>query len=465
MRLSAKNNLRKRDGFTLVELMVTIVLIGMVIGLAGTFFNLSFLSERKVEDEYDLQASVRQASELLNNTIRKATVTFTLVNTEFEGAKKSKWNYFGVEDGTEIVQYTYNEATGRHDRKVLIKARDGISYNLYFKQNVPNSKLIQFNLECIPNGDVAKKIVVETELNAMNSVAVDDGGSPSNPATAIAYRSDPAPRPEVVTTNEEVTIAIALVLDKSTSMKYALDGSDAVGGRASRGSIMKAQAVNLINNQFSTQNIWASVIPFSNSANNPLEMKDCRNSTQVSQLLNKVNSISITTNQGTNTGDGLRRAYYQLKNYNANPANSGKEIVNYIIILTDGNPTFRSGTTSSWWSASGTLTADGNCNEDYVWGSGQAIESNINTCMDYVDIIGSMIKNNSSFPIRTFVIGFSGLPDDVDRALEIANYCTGSGDSRKGTYYYAGSEIRLEETLRTITTTILAETWHIYGPR
>lgn len=449
-----KIKMKEQSGFTLTELMVTIVLIGMVIGLAGIFFNFSFLSEKKVEDEYSLQASMRQASEVLNNSIRKSTVTFTLTEDVFDEAKKNKWNYFGVEDGKKIVQYTWNESAATHDKKVLLTAPEGMSYNLYFSQNTPNSKLIQFNLECIKEGDTGKKIAVETELSAMNSIAVDDGGSVDNPAAAIAYRSDPAPTPEVITTNEEVTIAIALVLDKSGSMADNMNGGSVTGSRPSRVSIMKNQANHLID-QFATQNIVASIIPYANTANYPGDMLNCKVTGNVTQLKHNINNISA--DGGTNTGDGLRRAYYKLKTYNT--ANPGKEIVNYIILLTDGNPTYRSSRSRS---GDAMLTADGNCS--YIDGTGSESSSNMNYCMDYVETIGGMIASDPAIPVRTFVIGFSGVSSDVSRAHEIAAYCTGTGDNRKGTYFEANSEIALESTLRSITTTILNETWHIYGP-
>ena len=248
--MKIRGKVKNNAGFTLIELMVTIVLIGMVIGLASLFFNFSFLSEKKVEDEFMLQANMRLASESLNTAIRNASVTFTLPETVFEGTKESKWNYFGVENGKEIVQYTWNASSASHDRRVIVPEREGIVYNLFFTQNQPGSKMIQFNLECIPDGDTSKSIAIETELAALNSVAVDDGGSVDNPAVAIAYRSDPAPNPEVITTREEVTIAIALVLDDSGSMDWDMDGNSSgdwyFDNSNVRKDIMKREAQKLV---------------------------------------------------------------------------------------------------------------------------------------------------------------------------------------------------------------------------
>ncbi|HWQ78554.1 MAG TPA: VWA domain-containing protein [Anaerovoracaceae bacterium] len=455
-------NLRARSGFTLVELIVTIVLIGMVIGLANIFFNFSFLSEKKVEDEYDLQASMRQASEVLNNTIRNATVTFALPESVFEGTKKAKWNYFGLEDGKEIVQYTWDPSAGTHDRKVLLAADPGITYSLYFSQDQPGSKMLIFHLSCLPDGNDAKKIEIETELSALNSVAVDNGGSEDNPAVAIAYRSDPKPNPEVISTQEEVTIAITLVLDDSGSMDFDMQGrqqgSHGFDSKNVRKTIMKAQAKKLIGDFAEMGNVMISIIPFADNADRTGAMLS--STAYKDQLLTKINGLDASG--GTNTGDGLRRAYYKLASYNTD--NAGDEIVNYIILLTDGNPTYLSSMNAYSYDPQ---TNDEKCAN--VNGSGQETTTNMNNCMAYVNKIGQDLVVGKSIDIRTFVIGFSAVSANISRAESIAlNACTSTSPAnamtRRGTYYAAGSDIELENVFKTIKSTILQETWHIYGP-
>ena len=461
-----RGTISNNKGFTLIELMVTIVLIGMVLGLASLFFNISFLSEKKVENEYMLQANMRQASEALNTAIRNASVTFTLTEDVFDGsagALKKKWNYFGLKnDGKEIVQYIYNSTTDNHDEKVIVSEREGITYNLYFTQNNPGTKMIQFNIECIPDGDTSKKISIETELEALNSVAVDDGGSAENPAVAIAYRSDPSPNPEVITTQSEVTIAISLVLDDSGSMDWDMAGHKpgewGFNSSNVRKTIMKARAQKLIE-QFAALStsggIQVSVIPFADDADRASAMYNCY--AYKSQLKTIISGLGAVG--GTNTGDGLRRAYFQLANYNT--SNPKKEIVNYIILLTDGNPTYRSSTNS--WTYTPQKT-DGN--SLYLDGSGGETTTNIDQCMTYVNTIGQELVVGKTINIKTFVIGFSAVPTNITNAREIAEVCctkTGS-TTRTGTYYEAASDIALENVFNSITTTILAETWHIYGP-
>jgi uncharacterized protein YegL len=409
-----------------------------------------------VENEFELQASMREASTILNNSIRKASVTFTLTKDVFEDEEPAeKWNYFGVEHGNEIVQYTWNGTD--HDREVLLTAADGITYNLYFKVIDPQKKLIQFNLECIQADNDREKITVETVLSALNSVAVDEGGSIDNPAAAIAFRSDPTPNPEVVTTQTEVNIVVALVLDDSGSMDEDMSGKSpgdwGFNSSNVRKTIMKSKACALIDD-FAESNFQVCVIPFATNADRAGTIMSCEDN--AAALKTTINSLNASG--GTNTGDGLRRAYYRLKDYRT--AHSGQDTVYYIILLTDGNPTYRSST--NYWTYQ-PQTSDGNC--AYTSGTGQETTTNLTNCLNYVNTVGQNLVVGD-FDIKTFVIGFSGVSSDVSRAQDIADdYCTHISDpDRTGTYFSATSDIELEAAFNTITTTILQETWHIYGP-
>ncbi len=449
-------------GFTLVELMVTIALLGMVIFMAASFVNFSFNLEKKSEAEYDFQASMRQASRVLNNELRNSSVTFTMTEEYFTGSKKEKWDYLGVESKKEIVQYKWNPTTETHDRIVLVSSNPAISYNLTFNQVHPNSKLVGFSLEGINSGDDGKKHIIQSEISAMNSVAVDDGGSPDNPAVAVAYRSDTAPKPEEITTRKDVTMLITLVLDDSGSMDYDMNGRSSGQSGFDRNNIrkniMKNEAKKLIDKFVALGNIKVAIIPFSSSANNPGAFIDC---TVANRDSIKTEIDRLDASGGTNTGDGLRRAYYRINAYNT--ANSSEEIVNHIILLTDGNPTYYSSMYKNSYTAK---TDDGNVSGDYIHGTGQETTANVNLSMNYVDSIGQTLVVGRTVNIRTFVIGFTAVPGGVSRARDIAeSSCTSTTNpERKGTYYAAGSDVELESVFQEITSTILQETWHIYGP-
>lgn len=446
------------NGFTLVELIIVIAIIGLVFSVAGQFLGFSFMARNKTADEYDLQADVRLASTVLNNAIRNASVTFSLPEQVFAGAKKDKWNYFGIENRNEIVQYTWNSTTNTHERSVLLDAKENIFYNLTFRQSQPNTKLLEFSLEAYVEGREDQKIAVHSELEALNSVAVEDGGSADAPAVALAYRSDAKPKPEEQTTNTEVQIAIALVLDDSGSMAFDMNGRSSSSWNFDRHNvrtdILQAKAKALVDQFAALGNIQVSIIPFANDADDAEAMRDA--TTQKDALKTSISRLDAYG--GTNTGDGLRRAYYMLYDYNS--ANSGSEVVNYIILLTDGNPTYYSSTSSSSY-----VPQDNSADCRYVRGSGQQEEPNMTNAMNYVQHVGQNLVVGQSLDIRTFVIGFTAISSEVSRARSIAeDACTGAGDARKGTYYAATSAIELESVFNSITTTILQETWHIYGP-
>lgn len=456
---------KRNSGFTLIEMIIVLALLGLVTSFLFTFVNFSTASEKKVEEEYELQADVRLTSEILNNAIRNSSVTFAVPGTVFEN-RKEKWNYFGIENKNTIVQYTYNYDTDEHDRSVLVEARDGIEYNLYFVQNTPGSKLIEYHLDVVQTDGDRKVFSVNSEVSALNSLVVHDGGDPGNPATAVAYRSESAPRPEQQ--GRKVTINVSLILDYSGSM-----GDDMYGiapGKTGhdenniRIDIMKKEARKLID-QFANLGIKVGIVPFSSTANNPHYIRDAK--TYKVELKKIINGLEA--DGGTNTGDSMRRAYYQLKS--SQPVTG--EVVNYIILLTDGDPTFRTGTKSVRQGPYIARTDDGNTNYDtangrnnnnnYVWGDGNnpdtnAGRTNLNNCMAYAETIGSMIVSDRSLDIGTFVIGFSAVKKDVGNNQKIAeDYCN-------GTYYEADSDIALENAFDEITKAILRETWHIYGP-
>lgn len=463
-------NKRKRNaGFTLVELMVVIVLLGLVFSMAGQFINFSFLSQRKSIEEYDLQSEVRHASTVVNDAIRNSTVTFALPKDVFVAAKKDNWNYLGIENQNQIVQYLWNSTTNTHDRIVLVDARDDVFYNLAFDQENPNSSLLSFQLEAYMAGKEDQKINIQSELDALNSVAVEDGGSDDVPAVALAYREDPTPSPETQTTREDVTLAVALVLDDSGSMAFDMNGRDSwdwwrfdpynvrvdILQAKAKALIDEFAAIGKVDEAADEGNIKVSIIPFSDDADNVGPMLDATK--YKSTLKTKIDGLRAYG--GTNTGDGLRRAYYVLKEYQEDYPSD--EIVYYIILLTDGNPTYYSSNRYSSYDPQ-------NDNEDchYIRGSGQQEEPNLTYSMNYVEYIGQNLVVGRSLDIRTFVIGFTAVSSEVSRARSIAeSACTHvSNESRKGTYYEATSAIELEAVFKEITTTILQETWHIYGP-
>lgn len=458
--------MKNRKGITLVELIVVIILVAMVLAIAGTFLNFSFMTQKKSANEYKIQADLRIASAIINNEIRNSTVTFTLPITKFQPAsvRNQDWNYIGIEDNKRIVQITPN-GTSTPAIKVLFTADDGISYNLKFaKQSISdyNSKLIRYTLEATVDANNNKKISIDSKVEAINSVAVDEGGSANNPAVSIAYKKTPIPA-----SLTKPLVAIALVLDNSGSMDWAMGGTGPDKDKIRKALVIK-NAKDLVNKFDSPEmsNINIAVIPFSNNANNKeanAGWKTPSNSTQKTQITNMIDSI--TGDSGTNTGDGMRRAYARLVEFKNMPANAGKITNYYMILITDGNPTF--------------VSSYDNDNYDPQLGSADVIhyiqksgvsnddDRNYVYCMEYVYKIGNDMIKSGAPNIKSFVIGVSGVQADLNRSASIAAIaCTASpaNASIVGAYYYAGNENDLSAAFDSIYTVVQTDIWHILGP-
>lgn len=112
-----------------------------------------------------------------------------------------------------------------------------------------------------------------------------------------------------------------LIIDTSGSMNTNLNGK-------TRLAVAKQAAINFLNKLDSLDNVKAGLITYDDLAS-----IKCRLTTDFGKVKTAVNKI--TANTGTNIGDGLRTAYYELIKSNSNADQ-------YIILLTDGQPTYHS---------------------------------------------------------------------------------------------------------------------------
>ena len=157
----------------------------------------------------------------------------------------------------------------------------------------------------------------------------------------------------------------------------------------------------------------------------------------------------------------MRRAYYRLVAFDSDISNNNKKILNYMILLTDGNPTYYSSNASNYDPQINSQNAN------HVLGSGQQTDStNVDKSMAYVDFIGRNLIVGQDIDIKTFTIGFTAITSEVNRVKSIAEQsCTKAGDTnRVGAYYPATNAQDLENVFRSIKNYILSEQWHIQGP-
>ncbi len=376
-----------------------------------------------------------------------------------------------------------------------------------------------------------KKIVTEikTGVEAINAIQIVDRGIGSNKkAIALAYRTDPTPKAEsqkaavAMVLDNSGSMAWNMTGDENSGKWRTIIGDFKVNGvkqeigkpakgssgqmleintwyynsgnnlyRAysepkgyknrgyvikddlvSRISILKNQAQLLVDQLF-TNKIEGDLVlvPFStkgepvkNTPGNKYEF-DIKN--EQYEIKNKIGEM--TANGGTNTGDGLRRAYYLLDDINKNSPRR-----NYLIVLVDGVTTYYSGTKNNFYLASG--------NAPSVNGYGSKLDD---TGEEYVKEIGKMIKGEGPYKnhdIKTFVISFSdkwenGKYSELESVNTIAEAC-GIGKEHHfdiknrnnpvkdnpERVFWAKDEESLQNVFDSISKYIEADFWQVSGP-
>ena len=255
-----------------------------------------------------------------------------------------------------------------------------------------------------------------------------------------------------------------MVLDTSGSMADNLSGGHS---GQSRISILKDEAKTLINSFAKEDNIDIGLAPFATSANNPFAFQNAK--TNTSALISNINSLSAVG--GTNTGDGLRRAYWLLYDHN-HDVGVGVRASNYVIILVDGVTTFASVevvddghghshridiTDDREVNDSGYLDRnDPNNPASNIAGNGSDLDSQ---GTKYVDTIGAMLQNGSF--ARAYVIGFSSVSSELRSVNDIASAC-GAPSER---VFTAGSSDDLNEVFKEIREDIVNDLWYLQGPQ
>ena len=498
-----------KKGFTLIELIVVIAIMGLiggsVTGLLIFGLDIFGLANR----DFQMQTDVRMALEDTSKLVRFAKAMFAVPDVDY---KDDEWNYIGLnEDSTMIVNYVWDPSLGSdggHQAIPMVGPYEGVTFNIgfYKEDNMQKDNTIQVYFEMFHQDGTVKRFNIQTGYEALNSLQVVDYGTELNPARALAYRSD-----DFHYENYLLKVNITLILDISGSMDFSLTGvQNNVSYNDRRVTIMKNQTKALIESFATNTNddveINIALVPFNGSANSVKVFRNVK--TEKASLISDVNSLcgGLNNNQdcegGTNTGDGMRRAYYRLLQKSQAQANDSTitrdyKIKNYNIFLSDGATSFRSlnyvqtGTESvyecSWWGwncrwvdypvfSSSHFTADGNIQEKYPPANGPAgiyyesDGSGTNTSAtewDYVETIGAMLGgilpvtgHDEELTVTSYVIGFTeGISQEV--VYDIA----GTMNVPDERVYFANDEDSLSLSFSDIQLSITNDTWHYLGPK
>lgn len=343
------NRINNSKGFTLLELIVVISIIGLVI---TTIFSILFFGYDvygRTQKDFDMQSQVRVAMEEMGNLIRDSRAVFAVPSIEY---KDPEWRYIAVNStGDKVVSFSFDTVHSRWEEKVLMGPFEGVTFKIGFDKlnSMSKDNTLRMYVEAYTDGGLSQRFDIQSGYQALNALQVIDYGTEAAPAIALAYRSD-----EFVYENQKLIVNIALVLDYSGSMNWNIDETkkDNVPVNERRITILRTKVKELVAQFASNQNenieIYISATMFDETANIPTnETKHfffVRNTTERTTLLERIDNRQA--DNGTNTGDGFRRAYHKLKNKsdNDNPTNDPNIIVkNYTIVLVDGDSNYFTG--------------------------------------------------------------------------------------------------------------------------
>lgn len=452
--------MKKNTGMTLIEVIVSIALMGLVVTGAYSLINFTRLYLQKSRAEYEFQFSTRYALQQTGDVIRYSTAVFTIPESSFSaGHLDSGWDYIGIvdtDDGQQIVKYTYDMDTNTHFESVLVPPQKDVRYEFVFSSVDPSHEdtLLNFSIRSYPAGSVDEHgeevpaVTVTSEVSSQNSLQIYDLSTPpADPAVAIAFRAQ-----ERI---QSVVGHVAMVLDTSGSM------SDYLGAKT-RIETLRDRAKDVINEFAREDNIDIKLVPFSTSANASSDSEFL--SSKDPALITAVNALRALG--GTNTGDGLRRAYWALYRHNEE-AGAGVRPSNYLVILVDGDSNFASIDHYVSNAADATfITGEGSVNEGYlnispydrtngnIAGPGNGWDQPYGA--KYVQLIG---ENQIRGFARVYVIGFAG--EGSASVAQIANAC----GARPENVFTANDEAALQEAFSDIRQDIVNDLWYLQGPQ
>lgn len=329
--------IRSKGGFTLLELMVVLAIIGLIITSVFSMLMFGYNVFGMTSKDYAVQSSVRLAMEQIGNKVRDSKAVFAVPDATF---KDEQWNYLTVDDeGKTVVSYEWN-GTG-WDKVVILGPFDDVTFDIVFTKENTMSKdnTLKMYIEAYVNGGSTQRFDILAGYQALNALQVIDYGTLTKPAKALAYRGD-----DFHYENMKIHVNVSLVLDTSGSM------DDLTPDGQKRITAMKSAAKALITGFASNNNnyvdIQISLVEFNTTADNPYDFMSAKNSALTTNVDNLCGGSADNCEGGTNIGDGLRRAkYLSLNKINQiNDFYAGKPdefiIKNYVILLTDGDFTF-----------------------------------------------------------------------------------------------------------------------------
>jgi prepilin-type N-terminal cleavage/methylation domain-containing protein len=139
--------IRRKQGVTLIELVVSLALLGLVLSLGSSMLISFFHVPAKAANEYDIQSNLRLLTQQVNTTIRDASATFALYRTNSNNLT-SGWNYIiAARDHTALLN-----TAGMRQPTIMTRlpswSRRMVTFDLVIvKNNPPDAdRLLQYRI-------------------------------------------------------------------------------------------------------------------------------------------------------------------------------------------------------------------------------------------------------------------------------------------------------------------------------
>jgi len=474
-----------KKGFTLLEVVVVLAILGTVMSMISGLLFYGFDVFQLTSKDYQVQSDVRLAMEKTNNMVRYSRALFAVPDVDYLDAE---WSYIGLNsDHTMLINYKWDPISETHIQEIMAGPFEGITFNIGFDKtdNLSKDNTLRMYLESFTAEGTVKRYDIKSGYEALNSLQVINYGTLTNPATALAYREE-----AYSYENYSLVVNVALVLDISGSMGWGLvDPNDYTStSNPSRISVLKTQSKALVT-QFSQNtntdiSINMSLVTFSSYAKTPTIFYNIKNSTQKSTLMSKITNLSANGN--TNTGDGLRRAYFELLKKQTNDlatATTDTLVKNYTIILVDGDSNhsslynthttttvctryYSNGSCRTWkdqttwyqhyFEEDGTIdncsftSSSVNCTPGYDYGESQA--------NDYVSLMGGKLSDPDF--VTNYLVSFA-----TDVSASQITFIADSSNIPSQRVFYATDADELGLSFTEIQMSITNDLWQFLGPK
>ena len=438
--------MKNNKGFTLIEVVLTLAIFALVITIPTNFVLFGNKVQSLSIDETDIQASTRLTTEYINNITRFATKTHTIPRSSFQnsndGVRDPNTSYIGItKEGHVVIDKPGANLGDPREIQYIAMKQAGIDYEITFDKVLDSNgkqldTVLKFSITGKKDGKVVTQIVSDVEV--LNSLNIDYLGTPSDPAVAIAFSMVEPGSQEWIEVSPDAYIA--MVLDVSGSMAWDMNGINNTTNDK-RIAILKENANKMIDRLANMDfNVYISLVPFSDNANNPKTFYNVNVDSELASIKAEINNLSA--NGATNTGDGIRRAYYQLKNKTDPLIASGKDysdFTQHMMVLVDGatNRETREITGRGWFfgyyvTSDKHSKKDGNTNNTVVVGNNRVVSVSENDDA-YISFLGTnLIKNHTYVDegetkqvINSFVIGFSNRTADHNSLQDIGEAING----------------------------------------